>query len=230
VPDLSQSAQAQHDSDNRDVADAWDLVAGSRACRLDADGIMQLLEQLGKPVGTYELRYILDKVRDHDDDNDYDDAAAAAAAQRPTEIKVCLRSFQAWWRQVMLEFRQWCVAEPSEPDRAGGAAAAAAAADTPAEAAAAAADRSTPWTAGEPTADVDSHAPQPAQAAAAAAAAAAAETEARQAAVARSRAEAERERWRRHIALKQANRISEHRGQQAAAAAHAEAKQVSPKG
>ena len=54
--------------DDDDLLEAWDELCaeedGGRGMVLDVDGVAQLLTALGKPVGCYELQYIVSKVGD----------------------------------------------------------------------------------------------------------------------------------------------------------------------
>ena len=82
--------------DDDDLLEAWDELCaeedGGRGMMLDVDGVAQLLQALGKPVGCYELQYIVSKVGDETG-------------------RVGLPAFRAWWDAVLREFAEWCATE-----------------------------------------------------------------------------------------------------------------------
>jgi hypothetical protein len=235
--------QAAYDDDD-DLLEAWDAVCGKhkqclhvagrgRDSELNVDEVGELLVQLGKPVGCYELQYIVSKVGDE------------------STGRVSLPAFRKWWDDVLREFAEWCATQrPGSPTaqaadgnssnarqwqthsstRSGGD-------NKPADGSSDSGSRAGRGSGSTSCQDNLLRKHEDGQAAAAAAAAAShlspeelaasAEQEveaARAAAVASSHMEAERLRWERHIAEKQRARVMAHRGQQKALEEEAVAK------
>lgn len=222
--------QTSYDDD--ELLDAWDAVCGGQR-ELDVHQVGELLVQLGKPVGCYELQYIVSKIGDQ------------------VTGRISLPAFRKWWDDVLREFAEWCVTHPARASSP-----AAQAVDGSSGARKWQTHSSTRSSGPKPTAaggcasasGVGEHngtghtcgdgrsLEEGTESAGAAAAgphlrpeelAASAEQEveaARAAAVAQSHAEAQGLRWTRHIAEKQRTRVLAHRGQQKALEEEAAAK------
>ena len=223
--------QTSYDDD--ELLDAWDVVCRGQR-ELDVHQVGELLVQLGKPVGCYELQYIVSKIGDQ------------------VTGRISLPAFRKWWDDVLREFAEWCATQPARASSP-----AAQAVDGSSGARKWQTHSSTRSSGPKPTAaegcagasGVDEHnntghacgnglrsleeATKNAGASAAGphlspeelVANAEQEVEAaRAAAVAQSHVEAERLRWTRHIAEKQRTRVLAHRGQQKALEEEAAAK------
>ena len=171
-----------------DLLAAWDAVCsghGGRDRMLDVDEVGRLLNQLGKPVGSYELRYIVSKVGDE------------------TTGRVGLPAFCKWWDAVLREFAEWCATQrgDSPPESELG---------PTTQWQPRSSTRADPQQQREATAAATAVARLSSEELAATAKQQV--DAARAAAVASSHAEAERLRWERHIAEKQHARVLAHRG------------------
>jgi hypothetical protein len=223
--------------DDEELLDAWDAVCGGQRGRdteLDVDQVGELLMQLGKPVGCYELQYIVSKIGD------------------PVTGRICLTAFRKWWDDVLREFAEWCATQSAGPSSAAAqpvqgencdsdgarkwqthsSMRSSSSNETAAGGRGVSGSNDTGHNCDDGLQSHDQRTPDAGTMDAVArlspeelAASAEQEVEAaRAAAVAQSHAEAEQLRWKRHISEKQRTRVLAHRGQQKALEEEAAAK------